>query len=64
MPDDVSTSLCSVLAILIEEQLRSDDPDMELVFNRLDSIKKHCQTMATPAGETPEHLEEYQFSAE
>ena len=62
--DETSRSLCAVFAILAEEQLRSDDPDMGVVFSNLDRIKKHCSTMPTPAGETPEQLEEYQYEAE
>lgn len=64
MTDDESTSLCAIFAELAEEQLRSDDPDMEIVYNNLDRIKKHCSQMPTPAGETPDHLEQFQFEAE
>jgi hypothetical protein len=59
--DDEGNSLCAVYAILIENQLRSDDPDMEVVFEQLDNIKRFCHTMSFPPGEAPEHLEEYQY---
>ena len=61
---DVSRSLCAVFAILIEEQLESDNPDMGVVQDNLDRTKKHCSTMPTPAGETPEQLEQYQYESE
>jgi hypothetical protein len=62
MGDDTSRSLCAVFALLIEEQLRSPDPDMDVVYEQLGNIKQNCSLMANAAGETPEHLEQYQFS--
>lgn len=53
--------MCAVWVELIEFQLQSGDPDMEKVYDHLDSIKKHCGLLSHPPGETPEHLEEYQF---
>lgn len=63
MDDDrpVSTSLCAIFAEIIEEQLHSTDPDMDAVFEQLANIKQNCSLMPTAAGETPEHLEDFQF---
>lgn len=58
---DQANSLCAVYAMLAENQLRSGDPDMEVVFEQLDNIKQYCQTVSYPPGETPPHLEEHQF---
>lgn len=60
MGDSVN-SMCAILAILIEEQLRSDDPNMDSVFDNLQKIKENCATVATKPGETPDHLSEYLF---
>lgn len=61
MGDSQANSLCAVYAMLIEEQLRSDDPDMDLVYEQLRNIKQYCSTMSFPPGETPEHLEDYLY---
>lgn len=53
--------MCAVWVELIEYQLQSDDPDMEKVYDHLDSIKANCSLIAFAVGESPEHLEEYQF---
>lgn len=52
-------SMCATYATLIETQLRSDDPDMETVFELLGYIKRYCQTVSTEPGEVPEQLEEH-----
>jgi hypothetical protein len=62
--DDTTNSMCRVYAELIESELRSDDPDMDTVFELLGYIKRYCQTVAFEPGETPEHLEEYLFERE
>lgn len=59
MADDSTNSMCFVYAQLIETELRSDNPDMEQVFELLGYIKRYCQTVATPPGETPPQLEEH-----
>lgn len=64
MDDDEANSLCAIYAILAENQLRSDDPDMGVVFEQLDNIKQFCGLLSYPAGETPPHLEEFQFESE
>ena len=62
MPEDErANSMCAVYADLIETQLDSDDPDMESIRQKLDYIRKYCQTVAYAPGESPEHLEEHQF---
>lgn len=61
MEDDEANSLCAIYAILIENQLQSNDPDMAVVYEQLDNIKQFCGLLSYPAGETPPHLEDYQF---
>lgn len=59
--DERQNSLCAIYADLIETQLDSDDPDMDVVRENLGYIRKHCTVAPFAPGETPEHLEEYQF---
>lgn len=61
MGDERVNSMCSVYADLIETQLRSDDPDMDLVFELLGYIRTHCQTVGFAPGEVPDHLEAHLF---
>lgn len=59
--DGEANSLCAVYAELAENQLRSDDPDMSVVFDQLENIKQHCGVIPYAPGETPDHLEAHQF---
>lgn len=65
-PDDDEwvNSICAVYAHLIENELDSDDPDIETIREHLAVIKKHCIEASFPPGETPDHLEAYQYTAE
>lgn len=57
-------SICSVYAHLIENQVKSGDPDVEKVVELTGYIKQYCTTASFPAGETPEHLEEYLYESD
>lgn len=57
--DEPTNSMCAIYAQLIEDQLRSADPDMDTVFELLGFIKHYCQTVGFEPGETPAHLEEH-----
>jgi hypothetical protein len=56
-----TNSLCAVYAELIEKELRSGSPDYERVYDMLAQIRENCQAVGFTPGETPEHLEEYQY---
>lgn len=59
--DERVDSMCAVYAHLIESELESDDPDDETVSELLGYIKQYCGTVPFSPGETPDHLEEFQF---
>lgn len=57
------SSICDVYVELIENELDSDDPDMALVRENLDRIRRYCGAKPYPKGETPEHLKEYLYES-
>jgi len=58
---EYNQSLCAYYAMLIEGQLDSTDPDMAVVQEQLDNIKKYCTVTANPPGEVPDQLEDHLF---
>lgn len=57
-------SMCAIYAMLIEDELKTDEPDMDQVFRLLGYIKRYCQTVGYEPGELPGHLEPHLFEAE
>jgi hypothetical protein len=63
MSSDSTNSLCSIYAELIETELESDNPDYAEVYKLLGYIKRWCQTVSTPPGETPPQLEPHLYES-
>lgn len=61
MAEDHINSMAWVYAKIIEDEIKKDEPDKDKILEMCDHIKKYCQTVAYPKGETPEHLEEHLF---
>lgn len=61
---EYADSMCGVYAVLIRDQVQSDDTDVEKVVELTEFIEKYCQTVGFAPGETPEHLEPHLFDGE
>lgn len=61
MSDSRINSLCAFYADILERQIKSEDPDMDVIEDMLQHIRENCQTVGYKKGETPEHLEEYLY---
>lgn len=54
-------SLCSIYSTIAQNELKTDNPDMDKVNRMLDYIQRYCKTTPHPPGETPEQLKPYLF---